>query len=44
VPTSLETVPLPELSDSVGHVMVCTVSPDGSLTAGVDPRSDGFEG
>ena len=32
---------LPRLSDEVGHAMICTLSPDGSLAAGVDPRSDG---
>ena len=37
----VETVALPELSGEVGHAMVCTLSPDGSLAAGVDPRSDG---
>jgi gamma-glutamyltranspeptidase/glutathione hydrolase len=34
-------VALPELSDEVGHAMVCTLHPDGSLEAGIDPRSDG---
>jgi gamma-glutamyltranspeptidase len=38
---SVETVALPDLSDEVGHAMVCTLFPDGSLAAGADPRSDG---
>ncbi len=37
----VETVSLPRLSDKVGHAMMCTLSPDGSLAVGVDPRSDG---
>jgi gamma-glutamyltranspeptidase/glutathione hydrolase len=37
----LEAIVLPHLSSEVGHAMVCTLSPDGSLAAGLDPRSDG---
>ena len=37
----LETLPVRALSNEVGHAMVCTLSPDGSLAAGLDPRSDG---
>jgi gamma-glutamyltranspeptidase/glutathione hydrolase len=37
----LEAIVLPHRGNEVGHAMVCTVSPDGSLAAGIDPRSDG---
>jgi gamma-glutamyltranspeptidase/glutathione hydrolase len=37
----LQTIALPHLGNEVGHAMVSTLSPGGSLTAGVDPRSDG---
>ena len=40
----VETVLLPPLSDEVGHAMICTLSADGSLAVGVDPRSDGGPG
>jgi gamma-glutamyltranspeptidase/glutathione hydrolase len=30
-----------ELDEQVGHAMVCTLLPDGTLDAGADPRSDG---
>jgi gamma-glutamyltranspeptidase/glutathione hydrolase len=39
-----ETRQLPGPSDKVGHAMVCTMAPDGSLAAGIDPRSDGLSG
>jgi gamma-glutamyltranspeptidase/glutathione hydrolase len=31
----------PEHSDEVGHAMVSTLAPDGTLAVGIDPRSDG---
>jgi gamma-glutamyltranspeptidase len=30
-----------DLDEEVGHAMVCTLHPDGTLDAGADPRSDG---
>ena len=30
-----------DLDEGVGHAMVCTLWPDGTLDAGADPRSDG---
>ncbi len=37
----LEVVTVPEWDDDVGHAMICSLSPTGTLTAGADPRSDG---
>jgi gamma-glutamyltranspeptidase len=37
----IEAEPLPSLSDEVGHAMVSTLAADGTLSVGVDPRSDG---
>jgi gamma-glutamyltranspeptidase/glutathione hydrolase len=37
----IEAEPLPSLSDEVGHAMVSTLAPDGTLSVGIDPRSDG---
>ncbi len=31
----------PEHTDEVGHAMVSTLAPDGTLSTGIDPRSDG---
>jgi gamma-glutamyltranspeptidase/glutathione hydrolase len=32
----------PEHTDETGHAMICTLAPDGTLSAGIDPRSDGW--
>jgi gamma-glutamyltranspeptidase len=37
----IEAEALPSLSDEVGHAMVSSLAPDGTLSVGVDPRSDG---
>jgi gamma-glutamyltranspeptidase/glutathione hydrolase len=32
----------PEHTRHVGHAMICTLAPDGTLSTGIDPRSDGM--
>lgn len=38
---ALDVQEIPAHDESVGHAMVCIAAPDGTLTAGSDPRSDG---
>ena len=39
--SGLEVRVTPPHDDSLGHAMICMLGPDGRLTAGADPRSDG---